>query len=397
MKMKQFLLLAAMAALLLPALYGCGGKTDGPAEKILSKKAYSKLVREYKEFSTFQDGVCVVKKDYGKYGAINIKGKEIISADVLSLSDASDGMLIAENKEGQYGAYNTKGKLVLPFQYSDISTYQDGYARIATGGWCDRKFGYANKAGKEIIAPRYDDAAPAFKEGMAYVGVSADGHTKYGYINTKGVEVIAPFFSNAENFSESLAAVRTDQGYGYIDKKGDFVTAVTYDSAADFSDGLAVIEKNDKYFVINKKDEIQITFPDDMLPAGAFHDGLIVVCRKDKQLGFCFGYMGKNGQMAIPFDYVAADGFRDGKAMTVRLVDKKLEAGYINRKGKVQQSISSLDGLESLMDFAESFEPVDEPFSEALSAAVLKQKYENRKDKKSHRDDDDEDDEDFDF
>ncbi|RAJ80200.1 WG repeat protein [Chitinophaga dinghuensis] len=66
---------------------------------------------------------------------------------------------------------------------------------------------------------------------------------KSGYIDQQGNVVIAARFAAVQDFSEELAAVRTDGYYGYIDKAGKFMIDPTYDYATPFSQGIALVYK----------------------------------------------------------------------------------------------------------------------------------------------------------
>ncbi len=78
----------------------------------------------------------------------------------------------------------------------------------------DKHWGYADKTGKLVIKPQYDDAMP-FREGLAAVKLGGF----WGFIDAKNKTVIERQFLNAMPFSEGLAAVMTvDKKIGYIDK-----------------------------------------------------------------------------------------------------------------------------------------------------------------------------------
>ena len=64
----------------------------------------------------------------------------------------------------------------------------------------------------------------------------------YGFIDSSGQYVVQPTYSQAEDFSDGLAAVRADSiAWGYIDKSGSMAIEPKYTSAAGFHDGYAVV------------------------------------------------------------------------------------------------------------------------------------------------------------
>ncbi len=361
---KSILVVVTLATVV--TMFSCGPKS-GPAEKVLSKKVYTQVVNKYEKVGDFVDGISIVRAGWDQYGAINTKGEEVIPANVYSLDEVVEGMIIARDKEYKYGAYNTKGELVVPFSYSDMTDYNLGLSRVRNSS---SKYGYVDTSGKEIIAPKYDFAGYSFSEELAVVAVYQDGDYKYGYINYDGEEVIPMIYEDAKNFNEGMAAVRTKNGYGYINTDGELVTAAKYDDAEQFSEGLAVVEKDDRLLVINKEGEELYTFATNIVPEGKYHDGLILVY--DTQL-MKFGYYNKKGEEAIPFEYTAADGFNDGKALTAWAEDGVCVYKYINKKGKVVGTIDEDTYVYEYNDVEEVFNDCVEMVQvEAEVQALLK-------------------------
>lgn len=79
---------------------------------------------------------------------------------------------------------------------------------------------------------------PVEKEGPLRRAKS-DG--KWGYIDKDGDFVIAPRFSHAGKFSEGLASVITPVGSGYINESGEYVIPPKYDYAYPFCGGKALV------------------------------------------------------------------------------------------------------------------------------------------------------------
>lgn len=361
--MKKSILALSLAICI--AMVSCGGPTSGPAEKVLQKKVYVQVVNKYESIGDFVDGICVVRAGWNQYGAINTKGEEIIPVDKYYLGNVVDGMILAKNQDSKYGAYNTKGELVVEYKYEDISEYVSGIARVKVGDWSNAKYGYIDKLGNELIAPKYDNAAIEFSEDMAYVGVRNGWNYKYGYINIKGEEVIPMMYEDAYDFHEGVAAVKTKSGYGYIDAKGELVTPAKYDEVESFSEGLAIVMKKEKLYVINKKGEDVYSFAKNIIPAGSYHEGLLLVLDTKEMK---FGYYNKQGEIAIPLEYSVADSFNGGKALTVSAVNGECVFKFIDSKGKVISTMTEDD--ESL----DQYEYVEEVFKTFLEKVVLEAK-----------------------
>lgn len=302
---------------------------NGPAQEVLSPKNYSTVVQNYESCDDFIDGIAIVRKGQHKYGAINRKGEEILSCEHYRLTNGREGMVIVETKDDKYGVYNHKGKLIVPVGYDDITGFADGLARVRVGNVFSGKYGYINKSGKEVIPVQYNNAD--------------------------------------ESFSEGLAAAVVSDGYGYINTKGEWVTSTGYSQAKPFSEGLAVVRKNYRYHIIDKKDVILFSFPETIEPQGRFHEGMLLVYDDDKEL---FGYYDNKGQLVIPCEYDYADGFRGGKALTLKLKDDKQTICFIDKKGAVKEVIKSpsdIKGYKAVDEDMDSIFDVLEALSELNS------------------------------
>jgi hypothetical protein len=177
------------------------------------------------------------------------------------------------------------------------------------------RWGYVNSAGQFIIKPKYFAAAP-FKEGLALVVTRKPLQPlegEYGefrlaqitYINQSGHEIRVPLsVRRAASFSGGRAVVvpdtvlRTKGGCakgGYLNSHGDWSIKPQFDGLSDFSEGLAAVNL----------------------------DG-------NCGMGGKWGYIDKDGQTAIPFRFLWASQFHDGRAC---VAEKLGEDEVIDRNG----------------------------------------------------------------
>jgi hypothetical protein len=77
------------------------------------------------------------------------------------------------------------GKVVIKPKFDLTFHFSEGLAAVEIGG----KWGYINKAGKMVIAPKELEHVEDFHHGLAFV-TTKDG--KYGYIDTSGKYVWTP-------------------------------------------------------------------------------------------------------------------------------------------------------------------------------------------------------------
>jgi hypothetical protein len=103
----------------------------------------------------------------------------------------------------------------------------------------DGKWGYVDRSGRVVIAPRFD-RADRFSDGLAAV---QDGAV-LGYVDASGRLALVPEHAPAgllhSPFSSGLAVVRVGQRYGYMDRTGKLAIPARYTTAGDFSEGFAM-------------------------------------------------------------------------------------------------------------------------------------------------------------
>ena len=131
-------------------------------------------------------------------------------------------------------------------KYDWQDDFNDGFAKVEL----DRKTGFINEDGEEIVPCKYDEACD-FSEGMAIV--EAEGLC--GFVNEKGEESIPCKYQGASFFHEGLAGVETEGGWGFINKDGEEIVPCKYEKVHNFSEGLARVESEDRWGFINKDGE----------------------------------------------------------------------------------------------------------------------------------------------
>lgn len=312
-----FILVAIFAATFMTS---CGADENGAIEEVLSKKTYAKVISTYDHVNDFfSEGTCIVRSD-GKYGVIDMKGKEIIPCTHEHIYDCSEDMFLYRTKDEDYnywyGWLDKKGNVVIEAQYSDAGPFNDGLA----------------------LAIRKNDKKSWINE--------------YAFINKKG-EIVVDFntYAMMKSFSEGLAAVNVENDnkdvWGYINTKGEVVIAPTYGYAYPFCDGVAIVGKNDKNFVIDTKGEVVFIPEKDMVfLEEEFSEGLMPVAKGNDLKAKC-GFINTKGEEALPFEYDYAESFIDGTAYVIK--DKKFLV--IDKKGKVlEEETIDADELEEYID-----------------------------------------------
>lgn len=216
----------------------------------------------------------------------------------------------------------------------------------------DNKVGFIDSSGNIKIKPQYLQVG-TFNEGLCMVVIdtlpikreitAAKTYTSYWDIPRKKYKA----------WTEYEEIIR----YGYIDRNNKFVINPTliYKKPKDyfqkanmnFSQGLAIFQDTSmRYGYINKNGVIAI--PAKYVTASTFSDSLAVVSIEVKENENKYGYIDLNGNPVIDFKYSWASSFSEGYAVArydwypnstdmnkENYLDERQEAMVINKKGNV--------------------------------------------------------------
>ncbi|WP_176220607.1 WG repeat-containing protein [Cohnella massiliensis] len=245
----------------------------------------------------------------------NVDGNQIFNEGLLWVESttsinpsesASSELQGAHTSEGtkiitKTGVVDPKtGEVILNAEYDDLVSdtsshyFQGGYAIVAKDG----KRMIVNKEGTVISdLPQYKDAEFIYETGFneGYAAISVDG--KWGYIDTSGKEIVAPKYDEALNFSNGLAAIKVNNQWGFIDKSGKVIISPQYDEVGYFSpEGFAYVVKGEKYGFIDKAGKVVTPIQYD--GASNYYDGYAVVVEGKKM-----GLIDKSGQVIVKPQY----------------------------------------------------------------------------------------------
>lgn len=223
---------------------------------------------------TFSHGATIVKTR--KRNASTVRGwddsyfilykdgstKEIKSFGIIenATSFNADGVATLEIRaqRGTKTAYmNTQGAALYRNLWEELRTspfelgaFNNGLARIysqQTGRW-----GYINKQGQFVIPAKFSEAED-FSEGLAVVKTTVDNRQRYIYINIKGQQTISMSFGEKpSNFSLGYSVARkTDRTYVFIDKQGNVVSKGYKAMTPFYPCGRALVEDANGVHIIN--------------------------------------------------------------------------------------------------------------------------------------------------
>ena len=258
------------------------------------------------------------------------------------------------------GYIDKSGLLVIPFQYEYACDFHDGRACVTVG----KADGIIDRSGRWIIEPgKYDDVRGvtegryAFRKGKSW-----------GFLDSDGRVVIQPVYNKVSNFSEGLCCVKYDSNESaYIDRDGrvrirlpnpEWIGYYTKTKrprweGRSFSEGLAAVKG---YVSLPSPPEEWANWRS--LPSGYY-----------------YGYISKDGRMAIEPRFGSAGDFSEGLAAVTITGDGLLSDsgeiiggwsqdpeepepppawGFINQKGEVVIPMI----YEKAKHFREGFAPV---------------------------------------
>jgi hypothetical protein len=110
-------------------------------------------------------------------------------------------------------------------------------------------FGFIDE-NQSLIIPTLFTAVKPFSENLAVAAISSDTGDKYGFINTSGEWVIEAKYSDANRFSQGLAAVYLNDQWTFIDHQGNLAFQLSFEYADQFKQGGSWVNYQgyEKYF-----------------------------------------------------------------------------------------------------------------------------------------------------
>jgi hypothetical protein len=156
----------------------------------------------------------------------------------------------------------------------------------------------------------YTDASP-FSEGVAFVR-AVDGPQTIIDGTGAVLATLPEDMQTGRDFHDGLAAVtkRGSSGTGFIDTHGALVIPYTLPSGSgDFHDGVAVVSQGDLQGFLDRTGKLVV--PVECATVGQAGSGLVPVQRERRGK---YGYLRRDGSVAIPAKYAAASGFSDDLA-----------------------------------------------------------------------------------
>jgi hypothetical protein len=255
---------------------------------------------QYESANFFVEGIALVKSN-GYYGYIDSLNNFVITPKYLKAFDFRydrakvedlDSIFIIDKNQRVIFSAKKGGLIVEDFWY--------GYAKILKGD----SFNILSINGNILFKTWFEQIGFYSENGT--FPVKKDG--KWGIVDTLERYVICPTFDYIDRFNDGYAIVKLGEKYSFINQQGETVVPFLYESASFFKDGLASVSlrkgKKISYGVIDTTFKF-ITKPKYKY-IGDYYFGR-AVCQK----GLKYGYLDKQGRVAIKFKYDYASNFFD--------------------------------------------------------------------------------------
>lgn len=235
-------------------VFVCIGEYDEENKQYITKVFNDKneqLFQEYEgiqviqletniETNPYEKNTLVYKKD-GKYGLIDIQGKEItkpIYEEISSVKYKEGTFTIKQ--DGKVGVINLKGKIIIKPEYETIMSdnyYNEKTKNKTTGFIVSKKtqegylYGYVNYHGKVILDTEYTElervTAIANEKDLYFIAFK---NGQAGLLKEKKVILNYEYQDIQYSSSNDIFVVQRNSKQGVVSKEGNTIVNTTYDS-----------------------------------------------------------------------------------------------------------------------------------------------------------------------
>lgn len=197
-----------------------------------------------------------VKKN-GKYGLINLDGKEILECkydEIKTIKEIENSILIKENDK--YGLVDSNGKIIVKPEYSDIKRlsldYTKGYIVVNNEG----KYGIIDCTNNIVLETKYEDIKPITGDNK-YV-VKENG--KWKIVDKDSNTILENNFDTIEEINGDNVIIKKSNKYGVINIKSENVLNTEYDEVKFSFTDVFIAKKNGQYGLIKKGNQTVLDF-----------------------------------------------------------------------------------------------------------------------------------------
>ena len=204
----------------------------------------------------YEKDILKVQKD-GRYGLIDIDGKEILSLDyekIETLKGLENSILVTKN--GKVGLVNKSGATIINADYSKIQKFDEDYTKGYITINQDNKYGLVSYAGSTILENKYEKIHAIYGEN--YFVISENG--KQVVINSKGEKVLTDGFDKIKQINSDGVVFVKDKKYGFMDYDKKVIIKPKYQDLKELNAGIFKAKKDDKYGIVDLENKEKLAF-----------------------------------------------------------------------------------------------------------------------------------------
>lgn len=342
-------------------------KMQGDQWQLINRSGESLLSQTYDSIRLYRDGAYTIVEDEEKASYLNFNAKPLTDKWYDAAQPfGEDGIARAKaNSKEMY--ISTTGKEI--FEADSLQTFKNGRGIFLK----DKKWGWVNEEGREIVVPQFDEVLFSTKEKLVVKKDNkiflVDGQGKVIqeiHADRKSILLTeeALIFEQRPTFylvdllrskyqqlqydevgdiSDGAIVVKKDGRYGYVDINGQEVIPPENVAASFSTDQLLFVKRSlqDGFVAYDKELKIQFQLPKDLFFLGPFQSGRAKVMNAQGLMGF----IDRSGHLVVPCKYPLVGDYHYGKAI-YRSVNGLF--GYLNTDGKevipaVYQFVSDFD------------------------------------------------------
>lgn len=262
----------------------------------------------------------------GKFQYITAENTVAIPAQFKNATTFYDGLALVANEDSLFGYINRKGEYVIPAVYKSATRFSEGKAWAAVeGGWTHLLDTKGN-----ILDSTDAERTYIFKDGIHHFEAlslnedSTENKGLYGAKNAAGEVIVPPIYTSFYYCNEGIMSFRIedDSSYIYLNKEGEPLLDQHFTKAPHFFNGIASVSMDDKYGIINTSGIFVIPAEYDYLST----NGLQV----DFEVDSLHGFMTPTGEITIQPQFKSLYYFMENE-----LVPAKTDSlfGFINQSG----------------------------------------------------------------
>ncbi len=204
----------------------------------------------------YEEDVFKIQKE-GKYGLINIDGKEILTPEyeeISTLKGLKNSIII--KKDGKVGLVNTSGAIIISPNYTDIQKFDDDYKHGYITIDENKKYGLVSYAGSTILENKYEKINQIYGENYFLI---SEGD-KQKVINSTGEIILENGYDKISQINTDGVVFIKDDKYGFMDYEGKVKIEQQYSELKEISSGILRAKKDNKYGLIDLENKEKIGF-----------------------------------------------------------------------------------------------------------------------------------------